>query len=237
MTGRELQIMVDAGPPARGVFAATACAQPLALEVVCGRDRLITNCGWSAAGGAPQAFRLTDGASTASIADASAGQPLAGLLANLLGPQLIGAPTEVEVRRHETDAGLWLDLSHEGFARQFSLRHHRKLFLDRAADELRGEDIFEPVGAGPKRYLPFTVRFHLHPEARASLARDKKSVLIKGPAGVGWWLRNDAPEVEVEPSVHFEGGEPRRSSQIVLRGQARPDKGGRIRWKLAMAEV
>lgn len=237
MTGRDLQIIVDAGPPARGAFAATACAQPLALEVVCGRDRLITNCGWSAGGGAPQAFRLTDGASTASVADASAGEPLGGVLANLLGPQLIGAPAEVSARRHETDAGIWLDLAHEGFGRQFALRHHRKLFLDRTSDELRGEDVFEPIGAGPKRYLPFTVRFHLHPDARASLARDKKSVLIKGPAGVGWWLRNDAPEVMVEPSVHFEGGESRRSSQIVLRGQARPDKGGRIRWKLAQAEI
>ncbi len=236
MAGRELQVIVDVGAPARGVFATTACAQPLALEVVCGRDRLITGCAWSMGGGAPHAFRLSDAASTASLADGSPGEPLQGMLADMLGPLLIGAPTEVAARRHDTEAGAWLDLSHDGFVKRCGLRHGRKLFLDRASDELRGEDHFEPVGAGPGRYLPFTVRFHLHPDARASLARDNKSVLLKGPAGVGWWLRNDAPEVAVEPSAHFVGGELRRSSQIVLRGQARPDKGGRLRWKLALAE-
>jgi uncharacterized heparinase superfamily protein len=236
LEGRQIQAIVDAGAAARGIYAATACAQPLALEVVCGRDRLITNCGWSPGGGAPQAFRLTDAASTASLADASAGEPLAGVLARMLGPLLIGAPTEVAARRHDAATGAWLELSHDGFAKPYGLRHGRKLFLDRASDELRGEDAFEVIGTGPKRYFPFAVRFHLHPDARASLARDNKSVLIKGSAGVGWWLRNDAPEVSVEPSVHFDGGEARRSSQIVLRGQARPDKGGRIRWKLALAE-
>jgi uncharacterized heparinase superfamily protein len=84
--------------------------------------------------------------------------------------------------------------------------------------------------------MPFKVRFHLHPDARASLARDGKSVLLKGPSNQGWWLRNDALEVSVEPSAHFEKGRARRSSQVVLTGQCRLDSGGRIRWKLSRAE-
>ena len=34
-----------------------ACGQPLAIEIVCGKDRLITNAGWSPDAAAPQAFR------------------------------------------------------------------------------------------------------------------------------------------------------------------------------------
>jgi uncharacterized heparinase superfamily protein len=240
LSGQALQVIADAGAPAAGPYAITACAQPLALEVVCGRDRLITNSGWTPDAAAPQALRMTDAASTASLADQSAGEPLSGFAAAALGPRLVGAPAEVEVRRHDADGGVWLEMSHQGWLKAFGLTHERRLFLDRNTDELRGEDRFYPPevkeGDGPRRYVPFAVRFHLHPDTRASVARDKKSVLLQGPSNIGWWLRNDAVEVSIEASTHVQGGRLRRTSQIVLRGQVRPDKGGRVRWKLSRAE-
>jgi uncharacterized heparinase superfamily protein len=88
----------------------------------------------------------------------------------------------------------------------------------------------------PRRYLPFAVRFHLHPEARASIARDGKSVLIRGPSNIGWWLRNDAVDVEIAPTAHFDHGLARKAGQIVLKSQVRPEVGAKIRWKLTRAE-
>ena len=101
-------------------------------------------------------------------------------------------------------------------------------------DELRGEDRFDPVpgAAGSeahRRFVQFVVRFHLHPQVRASQSRDKTSVLLRIEGqDVGWWLRNDALEVAIEPSVYFEGGKARRTSQIVLRGQVRLDAGAKV---------
>lgn len=236
-----MTVMVDAGLPARGRWSVTACAQPAAMEIVCGTDRLIVGCAWTADSGAPHALRLTDASSTANLADMSAGQPLRGFPAAALGARLVGAPRKVEVKRHDSDAAAWLEVSHDGWVSRFGLVHERKLYLDRMLDELRGEDGFHPriekEKDGPRRYIPFTVRFHLHPDARASLARDRKSVLLKGPSEQGWWLRNDAVEVSVEGSLHIENGLPRRTVQVVLRGQASDDKGGRVRWKLSRAEA
>jgi uncharacterized heparinase superfamily protein len=243
LTGQRVVALVDGAAPAGGDYSVLACAQPFAIEVVCGRDRLITNCGWSPDGGAPQAFRLTDAGSTLSVQESSAGEPLSGYLAALVGPRLVHGPRRVEARRHEADEGVWLDLSHDGWARRYGVVHARRLFLDRKLDQLRGEDRLEPVAGaaargkdGRPRFLGFTVRFHLHPDARASVARDQKSVLIRGPSNQGWWLRSDAPEVSIEPSAHFEDGVARRAQQVVLRGRARADTGGRLRWKLAMAD-
>lgn len=239
LKGQTLQGLVDVGAPARGVFAVQACAQPLALEVVCGRDRLITNSGWSPANGAPDALRLSDAASTLTLADAATAL-LSGWRAAAFGPRLSDMPTRIDARRHEGAEGVWLDLVEHGRANRFGLRQARRLFLDVAHDQLRGEDRLEPASGAARRearrYAPFTVRFQLHPDAKASLARDQKSVLIKGPSNVGWWLRSDAPEVSIEPALHFEDGVARRTTQVVLRGQARSDSGGRIRWKLAQAE-
>ena len=80
------------------------------------------------------------------------------------------------------------------------------------------------------------LQYVLPANARASLARDQRSVLLRGPSNTGWWLRNDAAEVAIEPSVHFIDGRPHPSSQVVLRGRLRADRGGRVRWKIAPVE-
>ena len=240
LVGKSLQAMVDAAAPAPGAWGVTACAHPLAIEVTAGRDRLIVNPGWSPDAAAPQGMRLTPGGSTASLGDASAGRPLTGFLARALGPRLVDGVRRVEARRNEGEGGVWLELSHDGWAAAFGLIHERRLFLDTASDELRGEDRFSPTGAGAKgaaRYTPYAVRFHLHPEVQVSIARDQRSVLLRGPSERGWWFRNDAAEVTLEPSAWFERGLPRRSAQVVLRGHASSVAGARVRWKLTPVEA
>jgi uncharacterized heparinase superfamily protein len=136
---------------------------------------------------------------------------------------------------------VWLELAHDGWIERFGLRHERRLHLTTATDELRGEDRFTPAwpsGEGPnaRRFVPFTVRFHLHPDVQAQVARDRRSVLLRAEGDDrGWWLRSDAGEVALEPSVCFGLGLPRRTTQLVLRGQARIAQGGRLRWKLSPA--
>jgi uncharacterized heparinase superfamily protein len=239
LAARSLTVVADAAAPATGAWSEAACAQPLAIEVFSGVDRLITGCAWSPRAGEPQALRLTAAASTVSVGDASAGEPDGGRLARLLGSRLKGGPANVAARRHESPQGAWLEMSHDGWVASWGLKHERMLYLDLAADELRGEERLVPNGpaAGSGRVAPVAVRFHLHPDVRASLARDRRSVLLQGPTSHGWWLRNDAGDVSIEPSVHYENGLPRRSTQVVLRSQMPAGHGGRIRWKLTAAEV
>ena len=237
LIGRSIQVMVDVGRPAPAPWSASACAQPGAIEVVCRKERLITNSGWSLRAPGAQAFRLTDAGSTAALDHATTAAPLSGWRARGLGPRLIGGPAHVEVRRAASDAGAWLDLAHDGWVAGLGLRHERRLFVDLAADELRGEDQFTPVAEGqPTRLIPYVICFHLPPEVEAAVARDQKSVLLRGPSDKGWWLRNDAPEVRVEPTVHFREGRQVPSRKVLLVGHIRADKGGKVRWKLAAVE-
>lgn len=241
MVGGSIELIADCGPPPAGPLSVAACAQPAAVEIVCAKDRLITSCGWSPEAAGANAFRLSDAASTVSVGDGSAGRPLSGFKARALGPWLVDGARQVEAKRHDDVGGVWLDIVHDGW-RHVGLQHARRLFLDAVNDELRGEDSLTPFAAapgaadGPRRYLPFAVRFHLHPEARASIARDGKSVLIRGPSNIGWWLRNDAVDVEIAPTAHFDHGLARKAGQIVLKSQVRPEVGAKIRWKLTRAE-
>ncbi len=240
LVGKSLQVIVDAAGPPEAAWSVAACAHPLALEVSAGRDRLIVNPGWSPDAAAPAGLRLTAGGSTASLGHGSAGRPLTGFLGRALGPRLVEGPGRVEARRNENEGGVWLELAHDGWAPRFGLLHERRLFLDARTDELRGEDRFAPAAHGPKTPPPgpavYACRFHLHPDVQASLARDERSVLLRGPSDRGWWFRNDAAEVILEPSVWFEHGLPRRSVQVVLRGQIPGEGSARVRWKLTPVE-
>ncbi len=231
-----LAIIVDAATPARGDWSLAACGQPLAIAAASGRDTLITSSGWTPDGAGPPALRLADAASTAVVERGQAGAPLAGLAARALGPRLVGGPTSVAATRRENAAGIWLDMSHDGWAAAAGLTHERRLFLDKGANELRGEDRFVPIGGAKPVSTPVAIYFHLPPEVTATLARDQRSVLLRGRSDIGWWLRNDAGEVSVEASLCLEAGRPVRSRMVVMRGRLRADRGGRIRWKLTLAE-
>jgi uncharacterized heparinase superfamily protein len=237
LTGQRLQVLVDAGAPAVGDWSLAACAQPLALEVTAGRDRLICNSGWSPDATGPE-LRLAPAGSTLSLGEASPGVVLSGWRAQALGPRLIGAPDSVEVERHEDDGEhVWIELSHAGWVPAFGHVHERRLYMDASLDELRGEDRLIPE-PGRGKAVPYALHFHLHPDVKASLALDGRSGVLRvlGAYG-GWRLRHDAGGASLEPTTLYAGGLPRRSTQLVLRGQVLAGVGARVRWKLSPIEA
>lgn len=234
-----LTVVADTAPPARGPWSAAACAQPLSLEVVCGKDRLITGSGWTPRAADRQGLRLTPGHSTLTLGESSTGEPLGGWKGDLLGARLVGRPLHFEANQRDGEGAVWLEIEHDGWVHDFGLLHQRRLYLDQRLDELRAEERLHPA-PGQKDVVraiaaPYAVRFQLEPGVQASLARDRRSILLRGHSGRGWWFRTDGPDVAIEPSVHVDDGLTRRSLQIVVRGSARTDSETKIRWKLSPA--
>jgi uncharacterized heparinase superfamily protein len=148
----------------------------------------------------------------------------------------VDARIAVDVQRHEAPGAVWLELAHHGWMRKYGLMHQRRLYLDIDRGELRGEDRLTPTakvqGPDGRHFVPYALRFQLHAGVQALVSQDKRSVLLRveGDAA-GWILRNDALDIEIEPSPR--AGRP--GLQLVLRGQRRADSGARVRWKLASA--
>ena len=215
-------VLVDAGaPPAARREPAPgglprgadrfAHAGTLAFEMSVGRDRVIVNCGAAPAaeGEWRDALRATAAHSTLVLADTNSSE---------LRPEGFGRRAEtVECERAEASGAQWLDATHDGWLRQFGVRHRRRLYLSDSGDDLRGEDELEITGdiAPPG----FTVRFHLHPAVVASLQQDEAGVLLRLPSGAGWRLRAKGARVAIEESI-FLSAEPRRSQQVALHAEA-----------------
>jgi uncharacterized heparinase superfamily protein len=118
--------------------------------------------------------------------------------------------------------------SHNGYNADYGLNHTRRIYIDKAGHDVRGEDILvRNIALKP---LSFTIRFHLHPNVRASLNSDKTSVIIKMKNGAGWIFQINMGEIALEESVYCADGlNMRKTLQIVVRG-AFDDNATQIKW-------
>ncbi|MHA1600629.1 MAG: heparinase II/III domain-containing protein, partial [Alphaproteobacteria bacterium] len=83
----------------------------------------------------------------------------------------------------------------------------------------------------------FAVRFHLHPDVKASVAQGGDSALLRLEKNGAWELCATGAHVSLEPSVYLgRKGEVRRSQQIVLTGHAGHD-GANVKWALRRIEA
>jgi len=230
--GRTL-VIADAGapPPQRARDSSTglprggdrfAHAGTLSFEMSVGRDRLVINCGAAPAAEADwrDALRATAAHSTLVLGDTNSSE----LKEEGLGRR----PERVEADRHESNGAQWLEASHDGWRKPFAALHRRRLYLAETGEDLRGEDLIEM--AEPGTAVPgFVVRFHLHPGITARPQMDEQAVLLKLPSNQFWRLRAKFAKVAIEESVYLGGGEPRRTSQIVLSSESGSDT---IQWAI-----
>lgn len=245
-------VIVDAAPPPLRAASFNAHASALAFELTSGRRPLIVNCGSGVAFGEDwrRAGRATPSHSTLC---------LAGLSSARLGPQrivegmirepLIDGPADVWVERSEGDGERRLALSHDGWIATHGLTCFRELALTIDGRAMGGEDSLLAVSPEERRIfdeamevvpaggIPFTVRFHLHPDADAELDMGGKAVSIALRSGEIWVFRHDGmAELTLEPSVYLESSRlrPRATQQIVLAGRV-TDYAGHVSWTLAKA--
>jgi uncharacterized heparinase superfamily protein len=217
--GRTL-VLVDAGPPPSGP-GLHGHAGTLSLEVSVGRERLIVNCG-AHAGDADwrRAQRNTAAHSTLVLDDVNSTELTRD-------GNLRRGPQTVLCRREESDGNIWVDTSHDGYRQRFGQIHHRRLYLAASGEDLRGEDRLEGTGGET-----FALRFHLHPDVRASLTQNGDSALLRLPRGDGWRLRARGAELRLEQSVYLgRAGDVRHSRQIVLSGPVRGPE-TTVKWAL-----
>ncbi|MHA1597373.1 MAG: heparinase II/III family protein [Alphaproteobacteria bacterium] len=211
-------VIMDTGKPIPG-GQANAHAGTLSFEMSVGKDRLVVNCGSRHGGGWHTASRTSAAHSTLVADDTNSMEFLSG------GRIGVG-PTNVTCTRRESDGKVWLQTSHNGYARTVGVLHKRSLFLSDDGEDLRGEDIVE--GSGGK---DFCVRFHLHPGVHASQVQGRSAVLLKLPGGGGWQFQATGGVISLEESIYLgEDAEPRRIEQIVVSGPLHGD-GAEIKWR------
>lgn len=168
-----------------------------------GRSRIIVNCGSGGhrVGEWRKALEQRAAHSALSFDEAGGAAPSFGAVSH---------------RRAEDAKGQLLEFERQLLSEGQDGLYVRRLYLAAGGGDLRGEESLS--GLTPDATAAAVWRFHLHPSVRASLARDRKSVILLLPNKEGWRFKANAAELSLEKSVYCgDGGAPAATEQIVLR--------------------
>ena len=225
-------VLLDCGTPPKGAYSNDAHAGCLAFEFSSGSQRVVVNCGAASdkKGEWEDAMRATAAHSTITLDDTSMAAILApGLSRDIAGARLLGGPRTITTNRMETSHGWTVESSHDGYVPQFAITHERAITLAPHGASLTGRDRLLPDPKHRHRDpVPFSVRFHIHPEVRVSNAQSG-DVLLKLPNGDGWRFRCAGGSLSIEESIYLGNGIVRRTEQLVITG-ALTDEPVEIGW-------
>ncbi|MBD3679508.1 MAG: heparinase II/III family protein [Rhodobacteraceae bacterium] len=251
-SGRTSLIM-DAAPPPSGAASYEAHASTLAFELTSGRRPVIVNCGSGASFGEDwrRAGRATPSHSTLGLEGYSSSRFSAkGHVQGLARESLEDVPRDVRVERGTGEEGPFVIAGHDGYVVTHGLTHVRRLEMSLDGRGISGEDTLAAIKDLHRRQLDealsmaklkgvvFTIRFHMHPDVKASLDLGGSAVSMTLRSGEVWVFRHDsAARMTLEPSVYLEKGrlKPRATKQVVLSGAAM-DYATRVRWSLTKAQ-
>jgi uncharacterized heparinase superfamily protein len=213
----------------------------LAFEFSSRQQRIVVNCGIPVNGRESwrDVARATAAHSTVTFNDTSSCRFVASgsFRRLLLGAPIVSGPTHVTAARSESEGGVALRASHDGYAAPFGLLHERTLTLAADGSRLDGEDAFSPAGnASRTRADDYAIRFHLHPTVKANRLTDGHGVMLMMANREVWTFEAYEDHVELEESVYLAGSDgPRRTLQIVIYGQA--SRASRVRWCFARSNT
>lgn len=250
LSGGRTSVILDAADPPGGAARATAHASTGAFELTSGRRPLVVSCGsglpfgpdWRLAGRATQSHSALC---------------LTGLSSSRFGKgggkdgtgRLEDCARVTALRTGQAEGGIGV-LAHDGWVASHGLTTTRELHLSADGRRLVGSDAL--TAATPQdrsRFqaaldrsglegVAFAIRFHLHPDADATLDMGGHAVSVQLRSREIWVFRHDGrAQLSLEASAYLEKGRlnPRPARQIVLSARAR-DNETRIGWTLAKAQ-
>ncbi len=218
----QMVVLVDVGQPPPPAVSNDAHAGCLAFELSSGAHRIVINCGTPGTGrdNWRPFSRSTPAHSTVTCAETSSCTFLerSGMKRFLQGSPVLSGPTHVESKRGETATGTMLIASHDGYLKRLGWIHQRTLIAADDGARLDGEDMLSPASERRSTAIDYAVRFHLHPQVKASRLSDARGVMLVLPNRDVWTFEALDTTVELEDSVFLAGNDgPRRTSQIVIR--------------------
>lgn len=164
--------------------------------------------------------------------------------------RLVDTPRDVLCELQALEDGTRLEMAHDGWKRTHGLTHARTLDMTFDGRALAGEDLLTTLGdadqalfdaaldATSLQGIPFSLRFHLHPEVDAKLDMGGTAVSMALKSGEVWIFRHEGTtDISLAPSVYLETGRlrPRGAQQVVLSGRAMA-YATRVRWSLSKAQ-
>ena len=216
-------VLMDTGSPPLETANKWGHSGTLAFEMSSGKDRIIVNCGMPK--NAPidwqQALRSTAAHSTIVVDNRNSSEITST-------GSFLRKPSQVITSRREIDGSTIIEASFDGYLKPFGLTHRRLIMLAPNGSEIQGEDNL--IGSNGHQY---SLRFHLHPNVKATVLQDRYSAILKPRRGSGWRFTCTDQVITLEESIYFDGDLPPRKTQQILASGSLGNYGTTIKWRFS----
>jgi uncharacterized heparinase superfamily protein len=241
----DLTVFFDAGAGPDRPHGVHAHAGALAISVDDGPERIITQCAAN-----PDLDPVLRDASRRSAAHSVLslnGEDSAVFVPDqATGVRAPEGPAAISVRRLEENDQYLLEGQHGGWRVRHGVIYRRRLYVSKDGVRITGEDslsrpMSETSPALATAPIPYSIRFHLHPDVQIAPGPDDRTVFLGLSRRQRIWRFRSEALLRIESSRYWGGGAARKTQQLVVLGEADPRADGseppnRVRWALSRVE-
>jgi len=218
------KIFLDAVQPTSSLYSKRLSAGTLSLEFSSDNEKIITNCGaLEKSTGNAAYLRYSAAHSTVvlentNISEIRENQP------HIKYPQMVSLKQNIE------DTKYTIELSHNGYIKNYKKIVKRKIYFQENKNYLRGEDSIISSTSKNKEVI-FHIRFHILPNINITQTNSKRNVILKTKNNVIWVFKANK-DLVLEESVFMDKNNVKETKQIVIKGITKQNR-EKINWSLS----
>ena len=218
------KIFIDAIQPNSEFYSKTLSAGTLSLEFSSNKEKIITNCGAVKKNSGNASYLRYSAAHSTVILENTNISEIKDNQPHIKFPQLVSFKKEQEKTKHT------IEISHNGYIKNYKKIIKRKISFEENRDLLIGEDSIISSTSNNKEVI-FHIRFHILPYINITQTNNKKSVILK-TRGNFIWLFETNKDISIEESIFMDKNKVKETKQIVIKGIAKQNR-EKIRWTLS----
>ena len=135
----------------------------------------------------------------------------------------------VSFKKQEEGSKHTVEVSHNGYIKNFKKIVKRKLYFEEDENSLIGEDSIISATSKNKEVI-FHIRFHVLPDINITQTNSKKNIIFKTRNNKIWVFESNK-DLALEESVFMDKNDVKETKQIVIKGITKLNR-EKIQWSL-----
>jgi len=218
------KIFLDAVQPTSSLHSRRLSAGTLALEFSCDNEKIITNCGALEKSTGNAAYLRYSAAHSTVILENTNISEIRENQPHIKYPQMVSLKQNTEDSKHS------IELSHNGYIKNYKKIVKRKIYFQENKNYLAGEDSIISSTSKNKEII-FHIRFHILPDINITQTNSKKNIILKTKNNVIWVFKANK-DLVLEESVFMDKNNVKETKQIVIKGITKQNR-EKINWSLS----
>ena len=221
---KDKKIFIDAVQPTNLSTSKELSAGTLSIEFSANKEKIITNCGALEKTTGNAAYLRYSAAHSTIVLENTNISEIRDNQPHIKYPQM------VSFKRNQVDQKHEIDVSHNGYIKNFKKIVKRKIYFEESKNYLTGEDSIISSTSKNKEII-YHIRFHIMPNINITQTNSRKNIILKTKSNIIWVFKSNR-DLTVEESVYIDQNNAKETKQIVIKGITKKSR-EKIQWSIS----